>query len=70
MANQEQLNRNHLFFQLKCSRDEYHPSDSGKMTFALKFVFLLLLELCAFVEYDLGKFRTFTNHFRTRLAVS
>ena len=40
------------------------------MTFALKFVFLLLLELCAFVEYDLGKFRTFTNHFKTRLAVS
>ena len=40
------------------------------MTFALKFVFLLLLELCAFVEYDLGKFRTFTNHFRRRLAVS
>lgn len=27
MANQEQLNTKHLFFQLKCSRDEYHPSD-------------------------------------------
>lgn len=27
------------------------------MTFALKLVFVLLLELCAFVEYDLGKFR-------------
>ena len=44
-----------IVFQLKCSRDEYYSSNSGKMTLAFKLVFVILLELCLFVEYDLGK---------------
>lgn len=44
--------------QLNCISDEHHSRDSWKMTAAFKFVFVILLELCLFVEYDLGK----SNH--------
>ena len=48
-------------FNFSCSltfvqiRDDFHSDYSWKMTFAFKLVFVILLELCFFVEFDLGK---------------
>ena len=36
------------------------------MTVAFKFVFVVLLELCLFVEYDLGKVQTTSKTFVKR----
>lgn len=47
-------------FNFSCSlsfvqiRDDFHSDYSWKMTFAFKLVFVILLELCFFVEFDLG----------------